>query len=96
MPDTQITAEGSVRRSEELLTSSVDEETILLSLEKNNFYGMNEVGTRIWELLESPIAVAELCRQLQEEFAVSEEQCREHVLQFLNSLAEDGLVEAAS
>ncbi|MEM7011500.1 MAG: lasso peptide biosynthesis PqqD family chaperone [Verrucomicrobiota bacterium] len=96
MPTTRITANDSVHRREDLLTSSIDEDTVLLSLETNNFYGINEVGSRIWELLESPIAVTNLCRQLLDEFEVSEELCREHVLLFLNSLAKDGLVEAAA
>lgn len=92
MPDKPITKDTIVRRSDDLLVSNVDSETILLSLEQNNFYGMNEVGTRIWDLLESPQSVSALCERLDDEFNVSVDKCQEEVIKFIKSLTADKLV----
>lgn len=93
MSETKITEHDTVRRREDAIASSIGDDTVLLSLERNDYFGINPVGTRIWELLENAQPVTKLCQRLQEEFSVSPEECRTDVLDFLNMMAEDGLVE---
>jgi hypothetical protein len=92
MPNLSITASTVVQRKAHLPTSEVADETVLLHLEQNHFYGMNQVGSRIWELLAEPTPVHALCAQLQSEFAVSPEECLADVLVFLQTMHGDGLI----
>lgn len=92
MPKDTIT-EGSVVRSvTDSLKGDASKEAVLLDMQKNQFYGMNRVGVRIWELLETPLTVKELCTRLQSEFDVAPDECLSDVIGFLNSLLDDGLI----
>ena len=87
-----LTLASKVVRSTEVMTSPVDDELVMMALESNQYYGLNRVGRRIWELLEMPTAVADLCAQLVKEFAVEPEQCAHEVLAFLTTLVQEGTV----
>ena len=70
-----LTLESIVVRSQEVMTSPVDDEMVMMALESSRYYGLNRVGRRIWELLEEPTTVAALCAQLVSEFDVAPERC---------------------
>ena len=86
-----IGLETVVVRSEELVSSDLDGETVLMSVQNGKYYGMDAIGSRIWVLIAQPILVSELCDTLLEEFDVVREQCEQDVLAFLNQLAKDNL-----
>lgn len=79
-------------RREEVLATSLADELVMMSLESNSFYGTNAVGSRIWELLEQPRTVAELCVALQVEFDVDDETCQRDVLPFIEKAIDEKLV----
>jgi Coenzyme PQQ synthesis protein D (PqqD) len=80
-------------RREGALTAPVDEELVMLDPEQSLYYGLNEVATSIWELLERPCTVSEICGKLTEEYRVDPELCREQVSDFLRRLADARLVD---
>ena len=49
-----------VVRGENILSTPIDNELVILNLAKNNYVGLDEIGLRIWELLEKPIRVFQL------------------------------------
>lgn len=76
-----------------VMDSKIDEEIVIMSLEQNHYYGLEEVGSRIWEILqESPSTIEKLCEKLSVEFDVEKEVCEQDTLQFLNQLIEEKLV----
>jgi hypothetical protein len=75
-----------------VLSSKVEGESVLMSVESNSYYKLSEVGSSIWELLEKPLALSELIARLTERYEVSEEQCAAEVLPFLDQLVRNGLV----
>lgn len=81
-----------VVRFSELMSAPVDKEIVILSLASNHYVGLDEIGRRVWELLEQPRRVDELCRQLTREFDATEEQIAGDVLPFLSQLENEGLV----
>ncbi len=81
-----------VVRFSELMSAPVDKEIVILSLASNHYVGLDEIGRRVWELLEQPRRVDELCRQLTREFDATEEQIAGDVLPFLGQLENEGLV----
>lgn len=84
-----------VVRTEGIMTAPVDQEIVLLNMKGNNYISLDAIGRRIWELLENPIAVGELCRQLGGEFEATQEQISADVLPFLAELEGEGLVRVA-
>jgi len=87
-----ITLENKIVRSNEFITSTVDDEVMMMSVEKGHYYGLDEIGSHIWQQLQKPVRVADLCTQLSTEFNVDQIQCETDVLAFLNELAEEGMV----
>ncbi len=87
-----VALESTVRRSEDLVHAEVDGEATLMHVDTGRYFGLTEVATRIWQLMEAPIRVDELCRRLVEEYEVSPERCREEVLALLERMAGPDLV----
>ena len=73
-------------RNKDLISSNLDEDLVMLSIQTGKYFGVNSVGRRIWELLEQPVSASQLCDLLMQEFEVSREQCEQEVLNFLNEL----------
>ena len=74
--------------SPEVLSSKIDEEAILMSIEADSYFGLEPVGSRIWEILtKHPASVNELVFLLMQEYEVDEEICREDVQQFINDMS---------
>ena len=92
---TSITEGTTVVRAENLLATDLDDETILMSIEQGAYYGMEQTARRIWELIATPHTVADLCRQLAEEYQVEPEVCRKDLLPFLEELRSEGLIVVA-
>ena len=59
----------------------------------DSIYVMNDVGSRIWDLLGAPMPVEQIASTLSAEFDVSVEQAGEDVREFLGVLSERGLIE---
>jgi hypothetical protein len=66
-------------------------ELMLLSVDRGRYYNLNAVGARVWHLIASPRAIADVCRQLESEFDVSPERCQADVLELVSRLVGEGL-----
>jgi len=81
-----------VEKNKELLESSVDDETILLSMINSKYYGMDPVASRIWQLLEKPMPINDIINTLCKEYDVTTEKCRNDVIAFLENLIDEELI----
>ena len=87
-PDTLIT------RRADLLASKVGEETVMLDMASGFYFGLDSIGTDIWQIIEQPTTVQAICDKLLAEYDVSEEQCRTETLIFLEDLLKNKMIEA--
>jgi hypothetical protein len=85
-----------VRKDDELLTTVVDGELIGMSIERGACYGLNGVGTRIWDLLAEPRSIDSLCEQLTNEYEVEARTCLREVLDLVEELRAEGLVSVST
>jgi hypothetical protein len=81
-----------LHRKRDMLFNEIDGEVVMLSVENSEYYGMDKVGSRIWELLEQPIHFRKLVATLMEEYEVTEQQCLEDTLSFLYKLQDKKLI----
>ena len=81
-----------VQRQGDWLSAKVGDELVMMSAAKGNYVGLSEVGARIWEIIETPAPVEDICARLLTEFEVSPEVCRTEVEAFLNELQAHGAV----
>jgi len=83
---------STVRQADNLVSCELDGETALMCVESGQYYGLDPVGGRIWTLIEKDRLVSELCALMLEEFDAEAAQLEQHVLIFLNQMAENNLV----
>lgn len=89
----QITSESTVAPTRRLVSADLGEEVILLHLENGLYYGLENVGARIWKLLQKPVKVGEIERALLDEYDVEPETCHAEVVTLLQRLIDQNLVE---
>lgn len=78
-----------VARSEDVLTSEVDGEVVMMSVEHGTYSGLDGIGSEIWRLLDAPLRVSEICDEMMERYDVERDVCEKDLLAFLNDLASD-------
>jgi hypothetical protein len=78
--------------SDAAIESSVGDETVLLNLDNDTYYGLDPVGTRIWELLKEGRSTAEICRLLGAQYEVEQVTIENDVRNFLTDLKTHGIV----
>jgi hypothetical protein len=88
-----LTDETVIARRGEPLTATVDEDLVMFDAERGEYFGLDRVGRRIWELLETPRSMGELCGALEAEFDVTPEACRADVGAFIENARDAALVE---
>ena len=71
----------------------VDEDAILLNMQTNQYYLLDEVGAQLWRLLRDGKSLLESYHKLLEEYEVDPAQLEQDVLELLGKLKEQGLVE---
>ena len=84
--------QSTVVRSPDQVSGDLDGKVVLLSIENGEYYNMNEVGSRIWVLLEKPMTVEALIDRLFDEFEVERAVCEQEALGFLTQLRKDKLL----
>lgn len=83
-----------VKRSPQQVACNLNEEVALLHLDSAVYFGLQGVGAQIWNGLEAPRSVADICSDIARDFDVAPADCRNDVMKFLASLQEAGLIEA--
>ncbi|WP_013323773.1 PqqD family peptide modification chaperone [Gloeothece verrucosa] len=74
-----ITKDSLIVAAQEQTFSELDHETVILHLKSGVYYGLNAVGTTIWNLIQQPRAITEILdamlTQYQVEASVCEQTC---------------------
>ncbi len=87
-----LTLDSLVSRSQEIMAAEMGLETVMLDVRQGAYFGLDDIGSAIWKLLENSTAVRDLCTALQKRFNVEEDECRRDTLEFLRNLQEKGLL----
>lgn len=88
----KIDETSRIVRNEDIPTGVIDGEMVALDLERGDCFGMDRIGTRIWELAEAATPLSAIVDQLAIEHDVDRATCSADVLAFVADLARSGLV----
>ena len=88
-----LSANSVVLASDEQVHRTLGDEAVILELRKGTYFGVDEVGARIWELLQQPVTVAAIRDAIVDEYEVTAEQAEQDLLTFLGELLENELIE---
>jgi hypothetical protein len=67
----------------------------VLQLSSGVYFGLDAVGTRIWELLAAPTSLAQLVTSITTEYAVEAQRSEQDIIALLDDLDAHGLVTIA-
>lgn len=82
------------RFSAEQVSSLVSDETVILNHDRGVYYGLSEVGTTLWQALESgPQSFDALCHVVMVAYEVDRQTCETDVTTLLHELIGENLVE---
>jgi hypothetical protein len=81
----------------EFVTRRIADETIIVPVvsgvgDLDAIFTLNEVGSHIWHLIENPTTVQAIVESVLREFEVSADRAEHDVVEFLDRLAESGLI----
>jgi hypothetical protein len=79
-----------------VLVRFLDKEAVLLNIETERYFGLDETGTRMWQLVTAAPKIELAYQQLLEEYDVQPELLRENLTDLLARLVENGLLQVAS
>lgn len=88
-----VKLEDRVRIPQRVSFRLVRDEMALLDLETGVYYGLDEVGARMWELLAEHGTVEAVAQRMLEEYDVAPEQLRGDLLRLVEELAAKRLIE---
>ena len=76
----------------DVLFQTVADEAVLLNLNDNRYYGLDDIGTRIWQLLMEHGAVEVVVEQMLQEYEVDEATLRRDLAALLTEMERRGLL----
>lgn len=87
-----ITLAHQARPNDEVLFQEVAGEAVLLNLVSERYFGLDPVGTHIWDLINSNLSLHQVHQSLCETYDASPEKLQQDLLALITQLAEAGLV----
>ena len=90
MPDA-LTRDTAVTRNPKLIAADMDGDTVMMSIESGEYFGLGGVGSRVWELLEKPHTVGQLTQAICAQYEVDAATCEADIIRFLDDLLANGL-----
>ena len=76
----------------QVVHSEVSGETVILNLSTGTYFGLDEIGTLMWNLLAQHGSTDSMIRTLLDEYEVGDEKLRADIDELLSSLKAHGLV----
>ena len=92
----QISFSDRVRVPDDVLVSRLQEESVILNLDSERYYGLDDVGTRILSVLANSDSIEAAYQSLLAEYDVDEGVLREDLLALVENLLQQGLVQISA
>jgi hypothetical protein len=77
----------------DFLGTEISGQLVLMNATKGNYVKLDDIGSQIWQRLERPMTVAELCEGLQGSYNVDGSVLERDVITFLENMRIQGLLE---
>lgn len=88
----RIGPESRLQRKDRVLVQRAADQWILLNVESGQYYALDEVSGRVWDLCDGSREVSKVVEAICADFDAPAEMVREDVLAFLDEMAEEKLV----
>jgi hypothetical protein len=93
LSDVALSFESTVSVPRDVLVSAVGSESVLLDLRSQAYYGLDEVGTRMWTALTAASSLQAGYEALLQEYEVEPARLRADIEEFVARMLRQGLLE---
>jgi hypothetical protein len=76
-----------------VLIREIEGEAVILNLNSERYFGLDEIGTRMWALLTSAESVQSAYETLLDEYEIDAETLRHDLTEFIEEMVDNGLME---
>lgn len=87
-----ISMQTRVSIAESMLSSNLGDEVVMMCIEQGKYYCLKGPSYRIWELLEQPTTVGEVCGTLLDEYDVAQDECETQLVSLITQMREKNIV----
>ena len=91
-----VTLASSLRVGEDVVFRELDGEAVILNLASGVYFGLDEVGTRMWQLIEQHGGLRDVLARLREEYDAAPDVLEHDLVDLASQLVAKGLVVARS
>jgi hypothetical protein len=91
-PSSSISFSDRVRVPDDVLISNLQDESVILNLNSERYFGLDDVGTRMLTVLSTSSSIETAYETLRDEYDVDREVLRADLLSLVEQLVEQGLV----
>jgi Coenzyme PQQ synthesis protein D (PqqD) len=84
---------STVVAANDQVSSDLGGEVAILNLRAGMYYGLDDVGARVWQLLQEPTVVGDLQATIAQEYEVEPTRASDDVIALLSQMADEGLIE---
>lgn len=89
---TKLSRSSKIVVSKDVVSCDLGGETAMLDMKEGIYYGLNEMGTIIWEYIQEPITIQEIVDKILVEYEVDEETCFRDLVELVEAMSKNGLV----
>jgi len=87
-----LTPDTSLVRNPDLIATDMDGDTVMMSIERGEYFGIGGVGSRVWDLLAQPTSMSQLTATICAEYEVDATTCQTDMNKFAQELLQNDLV----
>jgi len=91
----RITDATIISRSPSVITTEVNGEVVMMSIEQGQYFGLDDIGSDIWKRLDPPCAFADLIDRLAADYDADRASIAADVRALLETMAERDVVRLA-
>ena len=88
-----ILGSSTIGIARDQVVSDLVDEVVILNLKSGAYYGLNEVGSRVWDLVQEPKSVNHIQDIILEEYEVEPDRLEQDLLTLLQELEVEGLID---
>ncbi|HEX8615972.1 MAG TPA: PqqD family peptide modification chaperone [Thermoanaerobaculia bacterium] len=79
--------------SKNQMASEIGGEVVILGVTAGRYFGLDQVGVRIWQLIQSPMSISTIRERLLAEYDVEPARCEADLLRILEQMHASGLID---
>ena len=92
----QISFSDRVSVPDDVLISRLQEESVILNLDSERYFGLDDVGTRFLSVLTSSESIEAAYQALLEEYDVDREVLRDDLIALIENLSQQGIIKVSA